>query len=482
MRAKSRMGPGPQHTHTGGPHDAHRLYVRVDADVHIDATETPKAVIEALRRQLRRHDHDRLLQHAGPLQAEVQLLRSDDREHRLPQALLGQLLEVYRRNAIAYEVIDERSQASCPRMRSTIELSDAQTAGLRQLLLRDSGILIGAEADSIGVVAELIARREQRTLVLTRSQTLDATAAALQMAFSAAAPELVPLDAASDEARIVLASYDSFLQSDPAAHHLAYGMIVFDELGRVDPIALIRVLRHARARYLLGLASEAARTDGLHAPLFLALGGIVHHLVTPREARMAKLAYRRRPTRFSASYAGREQYQALLAALASDPHRNASIADDVATEVGLRNPCVVLSERRDHLDAIQLLLPATIASETITSAVRPGDRHAITARFARGELDVLLATGQIASESLSMQRARRLFIAFPFSYGRKLERIIEQLMSPQEGKTEVVVFDYDDTLLPPLHRACEKRSKIIGRLQRSAEKAYADWAQMKLEL
>lgn len=459
------------------------LIVRVDSRVHLSCDQTPKTIVEALRRQLRRHDVDRWLRHAGARQADVRLLWSEDGEYQLPQTLLAQVLEVCRRNNVPCSVRDERSTVGCARLRAASPLNAAQAAGLRQLLLRDGGVLIAREeGDRIAVAAELIARREQRTLVLTVAAAREALREAFARSFGSP-PDLAPgADRAS--ARVVVDDYGSVEVRGGTSTSAPYGFVVFDALEQVDPVAWARVLRGTSARYLLGLASAAVRADGLQGPLLFACGGVAHEIDTPRSARAARLAFRRRATSFSFDYSGREQYQALLTALAADEPRNRQIVGDVVAEVRGGHGCVVLSERRDQLEALVRLMPADVAqrSDTLTSGVRPGERHAITSRFAQGELDVLLATGQLASEALSMRRASRLFIAFPFSYGRKLERIIEQLLAPGEDKAEVVVFDYDDAQVGPLQRAFAKRSAIVLKLQRSADKVYQEWAQTTLNL
>ena len=55
-------------------------------------------------------------------------------------------------------------------------------------------------------------------------------------------------------------------------------------------------------------------------------------------------------------------------------------------------------------------------------------------------------------------------------------------MSAATEKSEVIVFDYDDAHLAPLHNAFEKRAKIIARLQRAAERERLRQAQVPLPL
>jgi hypothetical protein len=481
--------PGEAESATRDHRDANAepLVIAVDASIRLRAEATPRLIVEALRRQLRRHDVDSLLRQAPDKRADLRLLRTTAEEYHLPQTLLGPLLDICRRNGLPYRVLDQRALVDCQRLHYRGPATESRTIALRQLLLRDCGVLVGgSEHERLSVAAELIARRQQRTLVLADESRIAERRRQLRDELGLASEEILSLDAADappvSDARLVLASYQQAACLPAERTHRQFGVMVFDELGDVDPVVLLTLLWRADARYLLGLAGDDARRDNLQGPLSFVLGGIAHRLPRTMDARAMQLAFRRRVTTFQFDYQGREQYQALLARLALDDERNRLIAQDLAREIALEHPCLVLSERRDHLDEIarQLAPEHAAVSETITSAVRPSEREAIVARFAKGDLLVLFVTGQIASDSLSLQRTRRLFIAFPFSYGRKLQRLIEQLIEPSEGKNDAIVYDYDDVQLAPLHRACEKRSKVIARLQRAADRAYTEWAQTEL--
>ncbi|MBK6846228.1 MAG: hypothetical protein IPG96_01310 [Proteobacteria bacterium] len=452
-----------------------KLRLVVDTEVRLPVTAAPRGVIEALRRELRQHGAERLPALDGSAaRGRAGLLRAERGFYLLPQALLPRVVEVCRRHGLACEVVDQRTVVPCAPLRSRLPLTPGQETALRTLLLRDSAVIVVPDAaDRVGLAAALIARRQQRTTVVTTASVLPALRAQLGRALGLEG-------AATDD--VVVCSYDEAGAAGAARLRTESGLIVCDGLQSVEAPALLRVLSQAGSRYLLGLASEPGRPDGLEAPLYGAVGERVHELPPPSAPRGVVLHYRRRASAFGFAYQGREHYQNLLAALALDETRTALVVDDVVGEVGAGRACVVLSERRDHLERLRERLPAAVAalSETITSDVRPAERSAIVARFNRAELSVLLATGQIVSESLPVARAGALFVAFPFSYERKLERIVGALMQPSPNKSEVVVYDYDDVEVPPLHRACEKRMRVLARLQRSAQRDYLRWAQMEL--
>jgi len=141
-----------------------------------------------------------------------------------------------------------------------------------------------------------------------------------------------------------------------------------------------------------------------------------------------------------------------------------------------------VSERRDHLATLLDALPSDISADLVTSDVRPAERADRVARFNRGELRVILATSQIALETVKSPSVSRLFITFPIAHAKKLEGLIERLLASAPGKENAIVYDYDDLAVAPLNRGHAKRHVILTRVQRKAEEAYGSWAQLSFEL
>ena len=459
--------------------DPLNLQILVETDLQLPSAETPRRILEAMRRHLRQHAAAAATG-PGASESPLTLIQTREGQHRMPQALLPALTEACRRQGVAYTVVDRRAMVACPALRSKHRLGEDEQEAVRRLLLRDSGVLLAESVESRRAIAiELLARRQQRTLIAVdgageAERWLDELGESLGLA----APLIAPLRRASGETRIAVGRYSAALQLQSGELRHGFGMVVCDGLDQVDALSLMKLVRGTGARYLLGLSGAATRPDGLQGTLLLALGGIGHTLAAPQAAaETPRLGYRFRATSFDFPYQGRSQYQALMAALARDPQRAELIMADVAAEARAGHACLVLSERRDHLEQLAALLPGELAVEMLTSTVRPTDRSRGLQRFQTGEVNVLFATGQIATAA---PRATRLFLTFPFAYLRKLEEPVGWLLQPAPGKGEVLAFDYDDHRVTPLHRAFEKRRSFLERLSRQAEEQAAQQAQMQL--
>lgn len=449
------------------------LHILVDTAVRIDAKKTPRTLVDALRRHFRQHS----TRDSSPT-----LMDTREGQHRMPQGLLPRVTETCRRHGVTFAVEDRRAMISCPPLRSSASLSEPEQELLRQLLLRDSGVLIAAADQGYHLAIELMTRRQQHTLVVVETAAeerrwLDH----LQRALGLSSPFVLPLSEATAETHVVVGRYSAITKLPAEELQGGYGMVVFDGLCEVNALTLFKSIRKVGSRYLLGMARDPERADGLHHQLFMTLGGNQHHL-DPTEADQLQISYRNRVTSFTYSYEERRQYQAMIAALASDQARADLVLEDVAAQAAAGHCCLVLSERRDHLELLASLVPPSVSAEILTSTVKLADRGKIISRFQNRETTVLMATTQIVGEALSTPIHDRLFLAFPFSYTRKLDRAIEGLLQPQPGQADAVIFDYDDPAVTPLHRAFLKRKQYFTRLCKKARDQRRQQAQLALPL
>jgi superfamily II DNA or RNA helicase len=434
--------------------------ILVDHDVHLRTAAVPRRLTDSLRRQIRQRGGGRSARASLPA-----LLESRSGEHRLPQALLPLVTETSRRQRVPIEVDDRRAAVPCPRLRTRMQLGPREQRALNHLLRRDSGVLVAVDGKRHALAMELLARRQQRSLVLAPSPDQAARwLERLQEAMDLSFPRAAPLGRADEQSSVVTGTYDDVAGASSGELWRRFGMVVFDGLSRADPTSLVGVIRRVPARHLLGLAESPVRADELQDYIFLALGGHVQRLDETARALVPVLRSRR--TGFQFQYQGRHQYQALVKALAGDPRRCQLVVDDVLAEARAGHPCLVLSERRDHLEQMAALLPADVGAEALTSAVRPAERQRLVQRFDQGQVPVLLATSQVARESVDTRRVGRLFFTFPFTYARKLERCHRWLVHPYPGQTDAALYDYDDELVEPLHRSFLKRREVFSRLRR----------------
>ena len=147
--------------------------------------------------------------------------------------------------------------------------------------------------------------------------------------------------------------------------------------------------------------------------------------------------------------------------LAADRERNALIVEDVIQAVRAGRSPVVLTERREHLETLAELLRPHVANViTLHGGLGVKRRREIAERLATipsSKERVLVATGRYLGEGFDDARLDTLFLALPISWRGTLAQYAGRLHRLDEGKTEVIVYDYADFGVPVLARMHERR-------------------------
>lgn len=149
----------------------------------------------------------------------------------------------------------------------------------------------------------------------------------------------------------------------------------------------------------------------------------------------------------------------------ADEERTSRIARDVLTELAEARYPLVLTERRDHLDAIAEIL----AGETSRTVVLHGGMGVRTRRRANELLAsngprVVLATGRYIGEGFDDPRLDTLLLAMPVAWKGTMTQYAGRLHRHHDAKHEVRIIDYVDDAVPVLRRMFAKRRRAYATL------------------
>lgn len=142
-----------------------------------------------------------------------------------------------------------------------------------------------------------------------------------------------------------------------------------------------------------------------------------------------------------------DQYDLLSKLIIFNDVRNYKIVDDVLglTTKGLK--VLVLTERKDHVDVLQLYLRGKAEIVTLTGDDSVKSRREKLATIEQGNFQILLATGQLLGEGFDLPILDALVLAYPFSFEGKLIQYVGRV---ERGSTARIIYDYNDVLTPTL--------------------------------
>ena len=198
-----------------------------------------------------------------------------------------------------------------------------------------------------------------------------------------------------------------------------YGHVIVDECHHVPAFSVERLLREFPARAITGLTATPQRRDGHHPIITMQCGPIRHTLSRSEQIETAtRRVLITRDSGFDPNQLPVDpDIHEILSAVAADDARTRRIATDVVAELTEDRYPLVLTERREHLNAIAELLKA----ETDRIVVLHGGMGVKAQRRADAMLSsdgprVVLATGRYIGEGFDDPRLDTLMLAMPIAW------------------------------------------------------------------
>lgn len=390
----------------------------------------------------------------------------------LPRGCLDDILSLLRGAGMTPELRDERQEGRPLGARFLGQLTPEQEEAAAALLKYETGVLAATTAFGKTVVAaKMIAERDRNTLVLVhRRQLLDQWVARL-LAFLDIAPDKLGIIHGGKKKPtgvIDVGLMQSLVRKGVVSDLVAeYGHVVFDECHHLSAVGFEAIAREAKAKYVVGLSATVTRKDGHHPIIFMQCGPVRYRVDAKKQAAIRpfdhKVIFRR--TEFRLARSGPDEkpgIQQLYAGLAPDSARNDLIFDDVlaALEAG-RSP-VVLTERKEHLEALAGRL-SKFAKNVIVlrggMSIRQSRAAAESlAAIPDDEERVLVATGRYLGEGFDDARLDTLFLTMPISWRGTLAQYAGRLHRLHASKRDVIIYDYVDENEPMLSKMAAKRS------------------------
>ena len=384
----------------------------------------------------------------------------------LPRGCAHEVSNLIKNCGIELEVEDKRHAGTPIDASFQGALRPEQAQAVDAVLGHQIGVLCAPTAFGKTVIAAaLIAARKTNTLIIVhRTQLLDQWRNRLSTFLDVDDRSIGIIGAGklSPTGTIDIGVMQSLVRKGVVRDVVAnYGQVIVDECHHVSAFSFERVMKEAKARFVLGLTATPLRRDGHHPIIFMQCGPIRFRGSNTRAMTALRHVVIPRRTEFSPDN-GVNGIQSLFRALGQSNGRNALIVQDIRSALAEgRNP-LVLTERKDHLGQLAGILRATASVEVIVLSGGMGRRRQAAA-FARLEEPaaryrrIVLATGRFIGEGFDDTSLDTLFLAMPISWRGTLQQYAGRLHREHADKHEVRIYDYVDANVPTLQRMFSKR-------------------------
>jgi superfamily II DNA or RNA helicase len=239
-----------------------------------------------------------------------------------------------------------------------------------------------------------------------------------------------------------------------------YGHIIIDECHHLSAVSFESALKHAKAQYVLGLTATPVRRDGQQPIIFMQCGPIRHTVRLSKDSPHKLDVCARFLPQGLLLLAG-AAIQDVFRELCTNEQRTAEIISDIIAAYQEGRKVLVLTERTEHLQAINTRLESSIESLFVLHGRMSGKqrRELIKTLTELPETAprVLLATGRLIGEGFDHPPLDTLILAMPISWKGTLQQYAGRLHRELADKKEVRIYDYVDEGHPALIRMWKKR-------------------------
>ena len=385
----------------------------------------------------------------------------------LPRGCLDAARDLLRDNGIACDLIDERYAGVALEVFFAGTLRPDQEVAVTAMLDHDAGVLCAPTAFGKTVTAAaMIAQRGVNSLVLVhRTELLKQWQERLQSFLGGGKGVVGTIGGgkAKPTGKIDIAVMQSLSRQgeiNPIVEN--YGHVIIDECHHIGAASFDAILKVAKAKYVLGLTATPIRRDGQQPIIFMQCGPIRHTAAKPASA-PHDLVVQPRSLFTQIDLQPEAGIQDVFRHLATDQVRTDAIAAEIWDAYQQGRKVLVLTERTEHLDAIQVALNGLApAPYVLHGRMSKKQRAAMIA-----ELDelppeaprILLATGKLVGEGFDHPALDTLVLAMPVSWKGTLQQYAGRLHREHATKIDVRVIDFVDTGHPALLRMWEKRQR-----------------------
>lgn len=408
-------------------------YPELKAKIQNDLTLDNPAYISALKRGRRPW---RIPKH-------IKLWRYSEGVVSLPRGYMTTLSVELRKRGIDADISSKMILLPKIHFDSVIKLRDYQKDAIVKAVADLQGVIVGpCGCGKTQVGLEIIAQRKQPALWVCHTKELLYQTVDRATDYLGLKKEEIGVIGNGEhrmEEKLTIGLVQSLINMDLPADK--WGLVIVDEGHRVPAETFNRVVNQLPASYRYALTATPSRQDTLTPVIFATMGPVLHTI--PRDA-VPTVTPRIEIIQTGCRAAG-ASYTEILDDLVKNPYRNELIVD-VIMQNAAGNFCLVLSERIEHLLAIEKILNTRLPharKAVITGQLGKKKRQEIMEAALQGKIDILLAT-QLAREGLDIPHLNRLFLVTPKRARGAVQQEIGRIMRPCAGKVDAVVFDFVD--------------------------------------
>jgi superfamily II DNA or RNA helicase len=241
-----------------------------------------------------------------------------------------------------------------------------------------------------------------------------------------------------------------------------------DECHHIPAKTFRKVITKLNPYYLYGLTATPKRKNNDEKLIYIFLGKILHTVSKnfnaqsqtdesePKKNIETRVIIKN--TEIDVPFKVKiDNWQILSKIITFDSNRNQLIIGNIIKEAGNGNKCLVLTERKEHVEVLSYYLKGQYEIITLTGDLSEKQKNEKLKQIESGNFQILIATGQLIGEGTDFQNLNCLFLVYPFSFEGKLIQYIGRIQRGQN--IHGIIYDYRDIKISYLEKFYKKRER-----------------------
>ncbi len=397
----------------------------------------------------------------------------EEKEHELiiPKGFIGKLMRYCKEDNLDYEFADNRRRVSPVAFSFHAQLKPYQISVINAVSKKDIGVIVAPPGSGKTVIAlKVIADRQQPTLIIVhRKQLAEQWLERIETFLGIPKHQNGKIGQSKNKSgeQITVATIQSLTKELEKSENRelvnSFGTIILDECHHIPAETFRATLSKFNSYYLYGLTATPFRKYNDGRIIFIHLGEIIS------EIRLADIPNAHHPkviirnTELLVPFNSRtDRFETLSKILAHDSSRNKLVLKDIKKELDSGNKAVIITERKEHIDALNQYLKQFYETITLSGEDSESNRKLKWKTIKEGNYQALITTGQFFGEGTDIQDVHCLFLVYPFSFEGKLIQYIGRV---QRSEIAPTIYDYRDIKIDYLNRLFLKRNTYYRKIE-----------------
>lgn len=397
------------------------------------------------------------------------LIEETESEVFIPRGFIGKLLRFCKELNIEFNFVDERKLSTSISYSFHALLKNYQIGVIEAVSKKDFGVIVAPPGSGKTIIGlKIIADKSQPALIIVhRKQLLEQWADRIEAFIGIPKRDIGIIGHGKSRIgkQITLATIQSLPKQIESLQN-KFGIIIVDECHHIPAETFRNTIEKLATYYLYGLTATPFRKYNDGKIIFTHLGEIIA-TVQPNEIenyKQAKIIIRN--TELDVPYNSKtDSFESLSKILVHDTARNKLILGDVKSEVSQGKKAVIITERKEHIDALYLFLKQSHEVITLSGEDSETSRKTKWKLLKEGNFQILITTGQYFGEGTDLQSISCLFLIYPFSFEGKLIQYIGRV---QRSEINPTIYDYRDYKIDYLNKLFLKRNTYYRKIDRQA--------------